>query len=133
MDIQERAQRGAGYKASGTYNCTRAVLAAFDDIIDIDADKLTELTAGFAAGMGNMEGTCGAIIGALMVAGLITEGKVTPRYSRVIMDKFKELSGSTICRELKGIGTGEVLCECPACVANAIMALDFALPPELKK
>ena len=31
--------------------------------------------AGYAAGMGCMESTCGAVIGAVMVAGFLTEGK----------------------------------------------------------
>ncbi|MCR5778022.1 MAG: C-GCAxxG-C-C family protein [Lachnospiraceae bacterium] len=127
MTIEERAQKGAEFKAKGMYNCTRSVLAAFDDVLDLDEAELTKLTAGFAAGMGNMEGDCGALIGAIMVAGMLTEGKATPRYSKVIFEKFNELSKAVKCKDLKGIGTGEVLCECPNCVANAIRALDYAL------
>ncbi|MCR4781599.1 MAG: C-GCAxxG-C-C family protein [Lachnospiraceae bacterium] len=123
MTIEERADLGAQYKATGRYNCTRSVLAAFSDMIDLDEDKLTAMTAGFSAGMGNMEGTCGAIIGAIMVAGLLTDGRGTVRYSRMIHERFNELSKSTICKTLKGIGEDAPLCECPNCVKNAILAL----------
>ena len=130
MTVKERAEKGSEYKAKGTYNCTRSVLAAFDDIINVDADELTTKTAGFAAGMGNMEGTCGALIGAIMVAGILTDGKGTPKYSRLIVDKFKELSGATICRDLKGVSTGNMLTSCPDCVRNAILALGHAFETE---
>ena len=33
--------------------------------------------------------------------------------------RFKELCGATICRDIKGIDTGKVLCSCEDCVRNA--------------
>jgi len=36
MTIQERAEKGAVYKAEGRYNCTRSLSAAFSDI---DSDE----------------------------------------------------------------------------------------------
>ncbi len=51
MTIQERAEKGAAYKAEGRYNCTRSVLAAFNDIIKIDEKELVALAAGFVGGM----------------------------------------------------------------------------------
>ena len=81
------------------------------------------LGSGFGSGMGTMEGTCGALVGAIMVSSLTSEaGEVMPN-SRAIMAKFKDLSGATICRELKGVGTGKVLCSCEDCVRNAIRAV----------
>ena len=65
--------------------------------------------------------------GAVMTAGVLTEGKGTPRFSREILQKFSEKSGATICKELKGAGTGKVLCECPECVRNAVLALGETL------
>jgi C_GCAxxG_C_C family probable redox protein len=126
MTIQERAEKGAAYKAEGRYNCTRSVLAAFNDIIKIDEKELVALAAGFVGGMGNMEGTCGALVGAIMVAGIISEGNGTLKYSRIIVDKFKELCGATICKDLKGIDGTHYLCSCPDCIKNAILALGCA-------
>ena len=89
----------------------------------LDDETLMKLTAGYAAGMGCLEATCGALIGAVMTAGILTAGAGTPRYSKEILAKFQQKCGATICRELKGVGTGKVLCECPECVRNAVLAL----------
>lgn len=126
MTIQERAEKGAAYKAEGRYNCTRSVLTAFNDIIKIDEKELVALAAGFVGGMGNMEGTCGALVGAIMVAGILSEGNGTLQYSRIIVDKFKELCGATICKDLKGIDGTHYLCSCPDCIKNAILAVGCA-------
>ena len=34
--------------------------------------------------------------------------------------KFKEKNGSYLCRELKGVETGKVLCSCPQCIMDAV-------------
>lgn len=127
MTIEERAAQAAQYKETGACNCTQAVIKVFEDKISTDEKELMELTAGFVAGMGSLESTCGALIGAVMTAGVLTEGKGTPRFSREILQKFSEKSGATICKELKGAGTGKVLCECPKCVRNAVLALGETL------
>lgn len=101
MTIEERAAQAAQYKETGACNCTQAVIKVFEDKISTDEKELMELTAGFVAGMGSLESTCGALIGAVMTAGVLTEGKGTPRFSREILQKFSEKSGATICKELK--------------------------------
>ena len=60
MNIEERAAQAAAWKAAGQCNCAQAVLKAFEDKIPVDADTLMKLGAGYAAGMGCMESTCGA-------------------------------------------------------------------------
>lgn len=66
----------------------QAVIKVFEDKISTDEKELMELTAGFAAGMGSLESTCGALIGAVMTAGVLTEGKGTPRFSREILPEI---------------------------------------------
>ena len=39
---------------------------------------------------------------------------------RTYIQKFKEKNGSCICRELKGVETGKVLCSCPQCITDAV-------------
>ena len=90
MTIEERANLAANLKATGQCNCTQSVLKAFEDKINIDPNELSKHSAGFAAGMGCMESTCGALIGAVMTAGMLTEGIGTPRYSKDIVSKFNE-------------------------------------------
>ncbi len=123
MTIEKRADIAANLKATGQCNCTQSVLKVFEDKINIAPEELSKLSAGFAAGMGCMESTCGALIGAVMVAGMITDGKGTPRYSKELVSKFNDKCGATICKDLKGITTSKVLCECPDCVRNAVISL----------
>ena len=78
MPIEERAELAAELKKSGKYNCTQSVVKVFENELPVEPDTLLQLTAGFAAGMGCMESTCGALIGAVLVAGALTGGTGTP-------------------------------------------------------
>jgi len=127
MNVEERAAAAAELKASRKCNCTQAVVKVFEDKLPIDEETLMKLTAGYAAGMGCMESTYGALIGAVMVAGILTDGKGTPRISKELVQNFEHKCGATICKELKGIETGKVLRPCPECVRNAVLALGEAL------
>ena len=127
MNIKERAAQAAAWKAAGQCNCAQAVLKAFEDKLPVDADTLMKLGAGYAAGMGCMESTCGALIGAVMVAGVVTDGKGTPHISKELLQNFQEKCGATICKDLKGVETGAPLCPCPECVRNAVLALGEVL------
>ena len=103
MNIEERAAQAAAWKATGQCNCAQAVLKAFEDKLPVDADTLMKLGAGYAAGMGCMESTCGALIGAVMVAGILTEGRGTPAVARALVRSFEQRCGATICKELKAL------------------------------
>jgi C_GCAxxG_C_C family probable redox protein len=106
-------------------NCCQAVLVAFADMLGKGEDELLRLGSGFGAGMGTMEGTCGALVGAIMASSLLSADGEAMKNSRAIMPRFKELcGGATICRDLKGIGTGKVLCSCEDCVRNAVRAAE---------
>ena len=104
-------------------NCAQAVLCTYADLAGIDEETAIRLAAPFGAGMGNMEGTCGAITGAGLVLGLVSKGPAT-KQMRQIMNKFQERNGATQCKLLKGVGTGKVLRECSDCVADAAEFLE---------
>ena len=108
-------------------NCCQAVLVAFADKLGKSEDALMRLGSGFGSGMGTMEGTCGALVGAVMVSSLLSADGEAMKNSRAIMPRFKELCGATICRDLKGIDTGKVLCSCENCVRNAVRAVNEAI------
>ena len=108
-------------------NCCQAVLVAFADEAGRSEEDLLRLGSGFGSGMGTMEGTCGALVGAIMVSSLLSEKGAAMAASRAIMPRFKELCGATICRDLKGIDTGKVLCSCENCVRNAVRAAGESL------
>ena len=76
MTLTERAAAAAELKTTGQCNCTQSVVKVFEDKLPVEGDTLRMLTAGYAAGMGCLESTCGALIGAVMVAGIVTDGTV---------------------------------------------------------
>ena len=119
--LEDRIETGAQLKRK--MNCCQAVLMAYADRLGKSEDELMRLGSGFGSGMGTMEGTCGALVGAIMVSSLVAAPGAAMSNSRGIMSRFKELSGATVCRDLKGIGTGKVLCSCEDCVRNAIRAV----------
>ena len=126
--MESRKEKAAELKRCGTHNCTQAVLCTYYDYTGLDEDTIKHIGNGFAAGMGNMEGTCGAIIGAGIVLGLATKDKaLSLKGTHYIMEKFQERNGSTQCKQLKGIGTGKPLRECPLCVADASQFLEEIL------
>ena len=125
MTIEERAARAVELKAG--CNCAQAVALAFVDALPLDEATLMKLAAGYGAGMGCMEATCGALVGAVMAAGLLTDGQGTGRMARATLAGFQDRCGATICKDLKGIETGTVLCPCTECVRNAVLAAGEAL------
>ena len=119
--LEERMEYAA--KRKRDMNCCQAVLVAFADRLGKSEDELLRLGSGFGSGMGTMEGTCGALVGAIMASSLLSPEGEARNNSRTIMSRFKELcGGATICRDLKGVGTGKVLCSCEDCVRNAVLA-----------
>ena len=54
-------------------NCAQSVLCAFAKEIGKDEATLMQLSEGFGLGCGGMDSMCGALSGAIMVAGAITE------------------------------------------------------------
>ena len=126
MTLDERRDYAAQRKKE--MNCCQAVLVAFADKLGKDEADLLRLGSGFGSGMATMEGTCGALVGAIMVSSLLSAEGEARNNSRAIMSRFKELcGGATICRDLKGIETGKMLCSCEDCVRNAVLAAGEAL------
>ena len=125
MTIEERAARAVELKAG--CNCAQAVVLSYADKLPLEEETLKKLAAGYGGGMGCMEGTCGALVGAVMAAGMLTDGQGTGRYAREILLGFRESCGATICKDLKGVETGKVLCPCTECVRNAVLAAGAAL------
>ncbi|HOE94605.1 MAG TPA: C-GCAxxG-C-C family protein, partial [Candidatus Cryptobacteroides sp.] len=108
------SEKAAELQESG-YNCCQSVVEALSGEIEmeekekekekeeikVDKETLHKLASGFAVGMGNTEGTCGSLIGAIMIAGLKSGGKGAFRLSRRINESFRSHSGAITCKELK--------------------------------
>lgn len=111
------------------YNCCQAVACAFADEIGVDMETLFKAGEAFGLGMGGMQGTCGALSGAIMLAGFLnSDGDVnspktkadTYKLSKELVSRFNEMNGSTVCKELKGVETGTVLKSCPDCIRAGV-------------
>ena len=132
MTNKERAARLHG----NGYNCCQAVLLTFCNELGVDPVTAFKIGEGFGLGMGGMENTCGALSGAIMLAGLKnSDGDLdhpktkagTYRISRELTEAFKEKTGALVCRDLKGIDTGKVLCSCPKCIDSAVQIVEEIL------
>ncbi len=121
MTLSERAEKAVELKNSGMYNCAQSVTAALSDQTELTEEQLKQISAGFCAGMGNLEATCGALIGAGMIAGLKTEGKGTLGVTKQIQEEFARRCGAIKCKDLKTVTDGRPLCPCEDCVRNAVM------------
>lgn len=119
MTKEERIKKALDCKHNG-YNCCQAVTAALGDLTTLDEEELLHISAGFGAGMGNMEGSCGALVGAALVAGMHTKGNGSMRVARQISERFSQMCGATVCKDIKGMATGRQLCSCDDCVQNAV-------------
>ena len=117
MDKKEYAVQ---LKHSG-YNCCQAVLCAFAEETGMTEDELKRIGAAFGAGMGCLEATCGALIGAQILMGIKKyQGRTMLRDAAGVLRQFEGMCKATLCKDLKGRDTGIVLCECDDCVRNAV-------------
>ena len=91
-------------------NCSQAVLVAFCDVTGLEPELAKKLSCGFGGGLGRLREVCGAVSGMIMAADLLY-GYTDPGkddihkkeyYSLVqeLCSRFREASGSIICREL---------------------------------
>ena len=118
--LESRKHLAAEKKLCNSHNCAQAVVCTYCDLVGLPEQTALDIAGAFGTGMGNMEGTCGALVGAGMIVGLATKDRNLSRARmKVLMEKFQERNGATRCRLLKGIGTGKVLRDCPDCVADA--------------
>lgn len=126
----DRKERAVEYKHDRN-NCAQAVLLAYQDEVGIPEETLKKLGAGLGLGMGTMNGTCGALNGAAMILGMLeSDGWPITSLAKELQESFKEKAGAVLCRDLKGVETGAVLCSCDDCVRNAVAALEEFRPAE---
>lgn len=109
-------------------NCCQAVLCAFAAESGLPEETLKRLGAGFGAGMGGMEGTCGALVAAEMLLGLKKYGGAPVMgEARRLHEAFVQACGASLCKDLKGRDTGKPLCSCDDCVRHAAALAEKAL------
>ena len=125
--MESRVQKTLENHKKG-YTCAQAVACAYCDLVGVDEATMFKAAEAFGAGMGGMSTTCGAVSGAVLLAGFKnsdgefqkpkTKGR-SYQLSRQIVEAFREKNTTVICKELKGVETKKVLRSCDGCIEDA--------------
>jgi C_GCAxxG_C_C family probable redox protein len=89
-------------------NCAQAIFASFGPYLakeKLNFNTCMDITSLFGGGINLTGNVCGAITGALMSLGLKFNGddqELTKKSSQ-LLEEFKNINGSIICRELIGL------------------------------
>ena len=111
--IEERVKQAHKFFLKD-YNCAQSTIKALllNSGIDIAPDQLTNVVAGFGAGMAHQGLICGAVSGAIAAMGLIVgrelrdveeHKQTTYDIAEKFVHRFAEKHGTIICDELTGI------------------------------
>lgn len=115
-------------KRSKGYNCAQAVACTYCDMAGVDEVTMFKMTEALGLGLGGMEGTCGALTGACVLAGMVnsTGNLESPdskagsfKLSKEMTRLFLERNTTLVCKELKGVETGKMIRSCADCVRDA--------------
>lgn len=108
----EEYSKAAGEYFMQGYNCSQSVVLAFAEELGFSADTAARFSSSFGGGMGRLREVCGTVSGMFIVAGMIAGysdpkdyAAKTAHYKRIqeLAERFKECTGSIICRELLGL------------------------------
>ena len=125
-------------------NCAQAVFVSRCSRYGISLEAGMKLCSAFGGGIAGTGNTCGAVTGALLIIGLqeghehIREGFNDTAKERAgeFLRRFRELHGTTVCRELLGYNMdiplekqvirelGLTAKRCPGIVASAAQIMD---------
>ena len=93
------------------FNCSQAVLLSFGEELGLDKQTCLKIACAFGGGMAKQQSICGAVTSAYMVLGLKygkfkEEDNISKETTFSLVHKFNEkfieLNGSIICREIIG-------------------------------
>ncbi len=129
--MSDKAVRAKELHKKG-FNCAQAVACVFAEDLGMDEREVFRMMEGFGFGMGTM-GTCGAVSAMAAVVGMArSDGDLDKprtkkdcyRDMKALTAQFKEMNGSVICREIKGVDTGKVLRSCDGCIEDGVKLLE---------
>ena len=118
------------------FNCAQVVALPFCEELGLDPALVVRAMEGFGAGMGGRKQTCGALSGAIFVAGLThSDGNLEHPASKAdtyalcdkLTQQFMAQCGSGLCADIKGLETGKVLLSCDECIKLGIRLAEEAL------
>ncbi len=123
MQAEKLAQAQALHEKG--HNCAQSVALPFCEQLGVEPAVAMKALEGFGAGMGGRDQTCGALSGAIFVAGLAhsdgnlespTSKKNTYAVCKALCEEFTAACGGTArCATIKG-EDGEVRLPCADCI-----------------
>ena len=93
------------------YNCAQSVFSTYASLYGINEKEALMIATGFGAGMARLQEVCGAVTGAFMAIGAhhgMADSSDKPSIGRTYQgirkftDRFRELHGTIICKEILG-------------------------------
>ncbi len=109
MDDKSEGVNKAVNLFNNGYNCSQSVVCAYCEELGISHEMGKRIASGFGGGLGGLRRTCGALTGAIIIAGL-KHGSYDPtdiilkrEYYQIIKDIEQEFSikfSTSICKDL---------------------------------
>ena len=93
------------------FNCSQSIFSTYAPLYGIDEKQALKIATGFGGGMARLQEVCGAVTGAFMVFGAkhgMTDPADKPSVGRTYQrarrfaERFRELHGTIICKEILG-------------------------------
>lgn len=128
--LKSRAQIAVDYYAKSGYNCSQAVAVTYADLLNLDPMVCFKGMETFGHGMGSGLGTCGAISGAIYLAGFVSSTghmdddknnkskKDSYDLAGKITKAFYEQNKTVVCHDLKDT-KATTFRSCLDCIADA--------------
>lgn len=139
--MESRVQIAVNYYAKSGYNCSQAVAVTYADLLGLDPLVCFKGMETFGHGMGSKLGTCGAISGAIFLAGFVSSTgnmdddktnkskKVSYDLAAKITEEFYQINHTVTCSDLKDV-KGGLFRSCLDCIADAARLVEKYVLPE---
>lgn len=132
--MESRTQKAVDLYVKEHKNCAQAVALTYKDLVYLKEEDANATMFGFGHGMGGRMATCGAISGAVYLAGLqaYQDGKSQQELhevSKEITKRFYDQHGTITCKELKDPKSGH-FASCLDCIRDASKLCEDVLFPK---
>lgn len=137
---ESRVKKAVDLYVKSGYNCSQAVAVTYGDLLGLDPLVTFKGMETFGSGMGGKMGTCGAVSGAIYLAGFISSTghmdddktnkskKESYLLASQIAKNFYDKNGTVTCCDLKESG-GKHFRSCLDCIADAAALVENVLFP----
>ncbi len=139
--LKSRVQTAVDYYAKSGYNCSQSIAVTYADLLGLDPMVCFKGMEAFGSGMGGTRlGTCGAISGAMYLAGFITSTghmdddrknkskKESYDLGAKLVSDFYEQNRTVTCKALKETGS-DTFRSCLDCIADVAILVEKYLFP----